>query len=223
LTEVGLPAGHYYALASGGTNETKYTPDTRIANVTSLPAGPFQLTNGSTFPYDAYAASPVHRFYQMWQQLNCDLSTATASNPSGCNGQLFSYVETTVGAGTNGTTQPPLCSSNGNQTPCFTYNYLPAVPDAQTTGEGSTALGFYNVQQGDVPYFKTLADEYTMSDNFHQSVNGGTGANHIMFGHADAIWFSDGNGTPKAPPNNEPQSGPRHQQLVQRGWLRQQL
>ena len=28
-----------------------------------------------------------------------------------------------------------------------------------------------------------------MSDNFHQSVNGGTGANHIMFGHADAIWF----------------------------------
>ena len=33
-----------------------------------------------------------------------------------------------------------------------------------------------------------------MSDNFHQSVNGGTGANHIMLGHGDAIWFSDGNG-----------------------------
>jgi phospholipase C len=40
-----------------------------------------------------------------------------------------------------------------------------------------------------------------MSDNFHQSVNGGTGANHIMLGHGDAIWFSDGNGHPAVPPN----------------------
>ena len=39
-----------------------------------------------------------------------------------------------------------------------------------------------------------------MSDNFHQSVNGGTGANHIMFGHADMIWFSDGAGHPAVPP-----------------------
>jgi phospholipase C len=149
VSEVGLPAGHYYALASGGTNGTKYTPDTRITDVTSLPAGPFQLTNGATFPYDAYAASPVHRFYQMWQQLNCSLTQATADNPSGCDAKLFSYVETTVGAGTNGATQPPLCSADGDALPCFTTNYLPSVPDAQTTGEGSTALGFYNVQQGD--------------------------------------------------------------------------
>src|ERR1700738_217907 len=42
--------------------------------------------------------------------------------------------------------------------------------------EGATAMGFYNVQQGDVPYFKKLADTYSMSDNFHQSVEGGTGA-----------------------------------------------
>ena len=41
-----------------------------------------------------------------------------------------------------------------------------------------------------------------MSDNFHQSVNGGTGANHIMLGHGDAIWFSDGNGKPATPPHN---------------------
>jgi phospholipase C len=39
-----------------------------------------------------------------------------------------------------------------------------------------------------------------MSDNFHQSVQGGTGANHIMLGHGDAIWFSDGNGHPQKPP-----------------------
>ena len=63
-------------------------------------------------------------------------------------------------------------------------------------------MGFYNVQKGDAPYFKILADNYAMSDNFHQSVNGGTGANHIMLGHGDAIWFSDGNGNPAVPPHN---------------------
>jgi phospholipase C len=156
-----------------------------------LPAGPFQLTNGGTFTYDSYAASPVHRFYQMWQQLNCNTGAASRDNPSGCNANLFAWVEVTVGAGTNGIKQPAN----------FSTEYSPS---ATTTGEGSTALGFYNVQKGDVPYFTSLVDNYAMSDNFHQSVNGGTGANHIMFGHADAIWFSDSNGKPAAPPNGVP-------------------
>jgi phospholipase C len=93
-----------------------------------------------------------------------------------------------VGAGTNGLGQPAN----------FSTEYSPT---SYTTGEGSTAMGFYNVQKGDVPYFKYLADTYAMSDNFHQSVNGGTGANHIMFGHADMIWFSDANGHPAEPPH----------------------
>jgi phospholipase C len=203
-SETGLPSYAYYqALASGGTGLPGKTPDTRITDVENLPAGPFQLTNGKTFTYDAYAASPVHRFYQMWQQENCTLDNATFDNPSGCNHKLFSWVEVTVGAGTNGAVQPPLCSSDGDVTPCFATNYLLTVPGATTTGEGSTALGFYNVQQGDVPYFKYLADTYSMSDNFHQSVDGGTGANHIMFGHADAIYFYDPNSkTPYVPPEN---------------------
>jgi phospholipase C len=202
VSEPGLPAGRGAALASGGTGQTSRTPDERIDNVTSLQAGPFQITNPTTFPYNAYAASPVHRFYQMQQQLNCSLSHVTQENPSGCNGQLFSYVEVTVGAGTNGTAQPPLCSKDKGQLPCFTYNYLPKIPTAQTTGEGSTSLAFYNVQTGDAPYFKLLADQYTISDNFHQSFLGGTGPNHIMFGHADALWFSDAQGLPAEPPNN---------------------
>jgi phospholipase C len=63
-------------------------------------------------------------------------------------------------------------------------------------------MGFYNVQHGDVPYFTALANTYAMSDNFHQSVNGGTGANHIMLGHADAIYFTDGKGNATIPPHN---------------------
>jgi len=126
----------------------------------------------------------------MWQQLDCSLEHASFDNPSGCDARLFPWVEVTVGAGTNGLKQP----SN------FSTEY---VAGDTTTGEGSTSMGFYNVQQGDVPYFKSLADHYAMSDNFHQSVNGGTGANHIMFGHGDAIWFSDSHGRPAEPPHNQ--------------------
>jgi phospholipase C len=89
----------------------------------------------------------------MWQQLNCSLEHASWENPSGCNGQLFSWVEVTVGAGTDGATQPAN----------FSTEYSPS---AQTTGEGSSALGFYNVQQGDAPYFNYLANNYAMSDNY---------------------------------------------------------
>jgi phospholipase C len=188
-SETGLPADYYGYLVSGGSGQTSATPDQRITNVSSLPPGPFQLTNGDTFTYNSYAASPVHRFYQMWQQLDCSADRASSENPSGCNARLFPWVETTVGAGTNGVTQPAN----------FSTNY--ATGDV-TTGEGSTAMGFYNVQNGDAPYFKQLADSYSMSDNFHQSVLGGTGANHIMLGHGDMIYFTDGNGHATQPPHN---------------------
>jgi phospholipase C len=188
-SENGLPADYYAYLVTGGSGLTSATPDTRISNVNALPPGPFQLTNGDTFTYNSYAASPVHRFYQMWQQLNCSAANATQDNPSGCSAKLFPWVEVTVGAGTNGLAQPAN----------FNTEY---VAGDKNTGEGSTSMGFYNVQNGDVPYFKQLADTYSMSDNFHQSVNGGTGANHIMLGHADMIWFSDGKGNPAVPPHN---------------------
>ena len=180
-SENGLPADYYGYLVTGGTGLTGKTPDTRITNVTALPAGPFQLTNGDTFTYNAYAASPVHRFYQMWQQLDCSVDHATADNPSGCDAQLVS-----LGGSHRGRGHQRRRRSRRTSAP----NIRPAP---STTGEGSTAMGFYNVQNGDAPYFKTRR-HYAMSDNFHQSVNGGTGANHIMLGHGDAIWFSDGNG-----------------------------
>ncbi len=139
-SENGLPADYYAYLVTGGSGQTSATPDQRIKNVDALPAGPFQLTNSDTFTYNSYAASPVHRFYQMWQQLDCSLSHATASNPSGCNAHLFPWVEVTVGAGTNGIKQPANFSTEYSAT-------------AKTTGEGSTSMGFYNVQNGDAPYF----------------------------------------------------------------------
>jgi phospholipase C len=181
--ENGLDDGYYKYMLTGGTGQTNGVPDARILydgeDASHLPPGPYQLTNSETYPYDAYAASPVHRFYQMWQQLDCDAGAAGPANGWGCRSDLFAWVEATVAAGSNGAAEP-----------------------AGYTGEGSTALGFFNVQQGDAPYLKYLADTYSMSDNYHQAVNGGTGANHIMLGTGDAIWFSDGKGNPAVPPNN---------------------
>lgn len=182
LAEPDLPKGDYAILTTGATGIPAGQIDTRIANVNNLGEGVFQLTPSEK--YDDYTSSPVHRFYQMWQQLDCSADFTTKANPSGCQADLFPWVEVTIGAGDNGKAQPA------------------GFNDA-TTGEGSTAMGFFNVQKGDAPLMKEWADKYTLSDNFHQSVMGGTGANHIMFGYADDIWYSDGNGNALVPPTNQ--------------------
>ena len=60
-------------------------------------------------------------------------------------------------------------------------------------------MGFYNVAKGDAPYLTQLAREYTLNDNYHQPVMGGTFANMMMFGYADALYYADGNGDPATP------------------------
>ena len=59
------------------------------------------------------------------------------------------------------------------------------------------------MQNGDAPYLTYLADTYAMSDNYHQAVMGGTGANHIMLGFADAIYFENSNFNAAVPPENQ--------------------
>jgi phospholipase C len=171
-----------WLLTTGATGLVAKSVDTRIENVNKLPSGPFQLSPGVST--DAYAASPVHRFYQDWQQHDCNAQYATETNPSGCLTDLFPWVETTIGAGSNGQAQPA--------------NFTDA-----TTGEGSTAMGFYNMQQGDAAYTKQLADDYTISDNYHQPAKGGSVLNDIFAGFADGIWYSDGNGNAAIPPANQ--------------------
>jgi phospholipase C len=172
-------------LTTGATGLKSGSLDTRITSTNpAKPAnGPFQLT-GAKMPYDAYTASPVHRLFQMWEQTDCSKSHITATHASPCLNDLFPWVEVTMGTGSYAEPQP----AGFNDT---------------TTGEGSASMGFYNINEGDVPYFKYLADNYTINDNFHQSVMGGTGANHIMFGFADAIYYEDANFNPATPPSYE--------------------
>ena len=190
------PLNYYQYMLTGGTGLTGHIPDSRITGVSqappysTLPPGPFQVTNHTTFPDDSYANSPVHRLFQMWQQEDCDISHATTTNPSGCLADYFTWTEVTVGSNNNGKAQPsPFCTS-----------YMPGCAG---TNEGATSMEFYNMQQGDAPYTKYLADHYAISDNYHQPAMGGTGLDSIILFFGDAIFFSDENGNPLTPPHNQ--------------------
>ena len=179
--EPALPADYYPYLADGGSGlPAGTTLDPRFPS--DLPNGPFDITHYVS--YDAYTGSPVHRFFQMWQQLDCDVAVATTNNPSGCQNDLFSWVEATVGAGSNGKPQAAGYDQPGHH-------------------EGPLAMGMYNTTQGDFPYFIKLANEYALSDNYHQAVMGGTGANHIEIGYGTDIYYADSSGNPAVPPANQ--------------------
>jgi len=118
----------------------------------------------------------------MWQQSDCSIRHATRENPTGCLHDLYPFVATT-------------------------YN---TAPGGKAT-DGSQDMAFYNMQDGDVPVMKQLADDFTVADNFHQAIMGGsvTGALAIAFG--DNPFFSDANGNPAIPSgsitNPDPQPG----------------
>jgi phospholipase C len=170
------PLTYYESLLKGGSGLTGKVPDSRISGIHSsspystLAPGPFQLTNSTTFPYNSYANSPVHRFYQMWQQEDCSAAHATTANPSGCLADLFTWTEVTVGSNVNGKAQPqPFCTDY--------------APGCNTTGEGATAMGFYNMQNGDASYTKYLADHYAIERQLPPAVDGRNRArqHHAVF------------------------------------------
>ena len=169
----GLPAADQFLFGTGGTGlPNSVGPDTRITNVNTLPPGPFQMT-GPTMPYDAYTGDTIHQFFQMYQQMDCaiDGDHVTRRNPTGCLHDLQSAVTTTY-----------------------------STPPGGTPHDTGQTMAFFNMQQGDVPYLKLLADSYTMSDNYHQPVMGGTGPDSVPLGFADQVFFGDGNGNAATPP-----------------------
>ena len=199
--EPSLNGGDLNLLTTGapGVAQTAELPDfdTRIKNFDNLPNGPFPL-EGATLPYDSYTGDTTHRLFEMWQQSDCNVKNATRTNPSGCLSDLYPFVITSY------TAEPDPFS-------------FPAANQVDDNG-GGNSMAFYNVQKGDAPVLKRLADEFSMSDNFHQSVMGGTGANHVMLGTGDAIFWTDGQGTPTTPPlhiaNPDPLPGTNNEYTV---------
>ncbi len=183
--ESSLEAADENLLTTGAASQFPQTfvqpdPDTRVQNFNALPNGPFPL-KGKNLPYDSYTGDTTHRLFEMWQQSDCNIKNATRHNPSGCLSDLYPFVITNYTNQIDGIfNNPPAFDDNG----------------------GGNSMAFYNVQAGDAPVLKSLADEFSMSDNFHQSFMGGTGANHVMLGTGDAIFWSDGNGNPTTPPSH---------------------
>jgi phospholipase C len=165
-------------LTTGFTALPADTLDTRIPNAGVLPNGPFVL-QGTNISDDDYTGDMTHRFYQAWQQSDCSLANAGKANPTGCLNDLFPFVMATYD---------------------LSDNTVPAVQ--QNFSEGNE-MGFYDAEQEQASTLKTLADRFSLSDNFHQSFQGGTGANHFMLGTGDAGFWSDGNGNPTTPPASE--------------------
>jgi phospholipase C len=181
----GLPPADQFLFGTGGTG-LSFTlgPDPRITNVNTLLPGPFQLT-GPTMPFDAFTGDTIHQYFQMVQQMDCaiDAEHVSNENPTGCLHDLQSAITTTFNTPLTGT--------------------------PHDTGQ---TMAFFNMQNGDAPLLKFLTDTYTMSDNYHQPVLGGTGPDSQPLGFADQVFFSDGNGNPATPAaaniyNPDPQPG----------------
>jgi len=85
-----------------------------------------------------------------------------------------------------------------NPSGCLSDLY-PFVGVARNDGSGSNSMAFLNVQKGDAPVFKRLADKYTLNDNYHQPIMGGTAVQHQMIGTADDVFWETFQGA-SAPP-----------------------
>jgi phospholipase C len=87
---------------------------------------------------------------------------------------------------------------------------------------GGNSMGFYEMQDGDAPVFKKLADDFTLSDNFHQSVMGGTAANHVALGTGDAIFWTTFNNQTQPPAsaiaNPDPTSPTSDKYKADKAW-----
>lgn len=73
-------------------------------------------------------------------------------------------------------------------------------------------MGFYNMAAGDYAYFQSLAQQFAISDNYHQPVMGGTGPNSQFLMTGDVFYYIDSAGNAATPPaylieNPDPQTG----------------
>ena len=204
-------------LTKGGTGQSFYHPSTDPSTdflpvpdcryPSNLPNAPYSLVGVSVlnncpahpvfFPlgkpaitptlFSDNTGDPVHRFFQMWQQNDCSQASMSPQNPSGCLHDLYTWVATSVGW---------QITKDGTQTPPN-----PLDPDYQATFQGGVAMGFYNMAAtATYPYFKSLAQKYAISDNYHQPVMGGTGANSQFLLTGDVFYYTDSSGSAATPP-----------------------
>lgn len=103
------------------------------------------------------------------------------------------------------------------------FPFVMATYSASNKSLGNS-MGFYNTEEEQVSLFKTLADRFTLSDNYHQPILGGTAVQHQMIGTADDVYWSDGLGNATVPPaslvaNPNPVSGTINQYTADNNFV----
>ena len=147
-------------------------PDPRVP--ANLPNGPFQNTR-----YAAYALSVSNPLGNLTgDPVHRFFQMWQQTGGDNAKLDLYTWVATTTGQGGD------------------TSGVTPANPS-----QGGELMGFANMATGDAPFFKSLATQYAISDNYHQSIMGGTGANFFALATADVARYNDGGVT--TPPANQ--------------------
>ncbi|MDX6296178.1 MAG: hypothetical protein QOI51_35 [Nocardioidaceae bacterium] len=171
-----LPQPNTTYVSTGCSGQPGNTPDGRFP--AALANGPYQITKYVPYFDD-------HSQYQG----GCEFVGAYVGDPlhrfyqmwqqtHEGDGKLYTWTANTAG------------DDNGANPPDPIY-------------QGALSMGYYNMAEGDAPTFRYLANHFAMSDNYHQAVQGGTGANHIMLGTGDAAFYQDSNGDATPPPSGE--------------------
>jgi phospholipase C len=138
-------------------------PDTRILNVTNLPNGPFQQTAKDAQGRGLpYDAYTEDTIHRFFQ--------------------MWQQSDCTVQHATR--ENPSGCQAD--LLPFVITTFAGLVEEGM-----GTSMAFFNMNQGDAPTLKRLALEFSIADNYHQAVMGGTGANHIMIGSGDVYFFNN--------------------------------
>jgi phospholipase C len=188
----GATTGLLFATGLQGS-QTSFYPVADCRYPANLPNAPYSLVGASQLnncpspifkspitptKFSDNVGDPVHRFFQMWQQNDCSRFGMSLDNLSGCRHDLYSYVATSVGWQITKDGKPPT---------------------DQDTFQGGVAMGFYNMAAGDYSYFRSLAQKFAISDNYHQPVMGGTGPNSQFIMTGDVFYFTDSSGKAATP------------------------
>ena len=152
--------------------------DTRFP--AGLPAGPYQITKYVPYFDDhiEYSSSGQCEFYGAYVGDPIHRFYQMWQQYGSHHGQLNTWVANTAG------------DDNGANPPAPIF-------------QGGLQTGFYNMAQGDAPILQDLARNYAISDNYHQAVMGGTGANHIALGTGFAASYQNSSGKAAPPPAGE--------------------
>ena len=170
-TLIGVPNLQFRLVGNG--------PDPRFP--ADLPPGPFALSRYVDWPRSAqtgFSAAVANLGASTGDPVHRFFQMWQQTGGSNERLDLYTWVAVTTGMGAD----------------------TPGVTSART-GQGGELMGFVNIEAGDAPVLRALASRYAMSDNYHQAVMGGTGANFFALATADLPFYVRAERAAVPPPN----------------------